>query len=175
MVPPNTILTNLTFRLLRDDGAIVYLNGREMYRSNMPLTAIDYQTRASTAVGDEDEATFFPTSLAVTNVYPGTNLVAVEVHQQSSTSSDVSFDLQLVGDGYVLSSAPPTLAASGANGQFRIAWPTSATGYQLYWSPQIGSGTNWQAVGGSPTTTNGMNVLLIPATNPTAFYRLQKP
>ena len=39
----------LTLRLLRDDGAVVYLNGTEVVRSNMPTGTIAYTTRASSA------------------------------------------------------------------------------------------------------------------------------
>lgn len=174
VVPPDTFITNLTFRLVRDDGALVWLNGREMYRSNMPTTAITYQTVASAAVNGSAEGTYFTTVLGTTNVFPGTNLVAVEVHQNANNSSDVSFNLQVEGNGYVLSTAAPGLVATESGGQFRIAWPTSATGYQLHWSQQVGPGASWQPVGGMPAVSNGFNVLIIPTTNPSAFYRLQK-
>jgi hypothetical protein len=174
VVPPETFITNLTFRLVRDDGAVVWLNGREMYRSNMPTTAITYLTPASSAINGAAEATFYVTTLATTNVYPGTNLVAVEIHQNLPTSSDVSFNLQLEGDGYVIGTTSPALISSESGGQFRVAWPASATGYQLYQSLELGPGASWQPVGGVPTVTNGFNVILIPPTNPAAFYRLQK-
>ena len=43
-------------RLLRDDGAVVYLNGAEVFRSNMPAGTIAYRTLASTAIGGADES-----------------------------------------------------------------------------------------------------------------------
>ena len=176
VVPQDTYLTNLSFRLLRDDGAVVWLNGREMYRSNMPNGAITYLTPASAGVTGGDEVTYFVTTLATTNAHSGTNLVAVEVHQNAATSSDLSFDLQVEGEGYALkSSGPIALAISDSGGEFRIVWPASATGYQLYWSQQVGPGASWQLVGTTPTSSNGLNVVIIPATNPAAFYRLQKP
>jgi hypothetical protein len=172
VVPPDTFLTNLTFSLLRDDGAVVWLNGREMYRSNMPNTAITYTTPASASVGNAAETTFFVTSMATTNAHSGTNVLAVEIHQSAADSSDVSFNLQLGGVGYALNTAKPSLIAETVGGQLRIAWPTSATGYQLYWSPQLGG--VWQLVGGSPSITNVFNVMMIPTTNASAFYRLGK-
>ena len=50
----------LAIELLRDDGAVVYLNGTEIHRSNMPEGDIDYQTRASVAVGGERSRHIFP-------------------------------------------------------------------------------------------------------------------
>jgi hypothetical protein len=173
-VPSDTVITNLTFRLVRDDGAVVWLNGREMYRSNMPSTAITFSTLASSAVGNADESTFFVTSLPVTNVVSGTNLLAVEIHQSDTTSSDVSFNLELSGDGYLFDPAPPVLKAVLTNAQIQIAWPASSTGYQLYGCLDL-AGPVWQPVGGAPTIINGFNVMTLPATNATTFYRLQKP
>ena len=86
----------LAIELLRDDGAVVYLNGTEIHRDNMPAGAIDYQTRASAAVGgDDDESAYFPAELSADALREGDNVLAVEVHQSSSTSSDVSFNLEL--------------------------------------------------------------------------------
>ena len=42
-----TQVAQLTLSLLRDDGAVVYLNGTEVFRSNMDLGAVDYLTFAS--------------------------------------------------------------------------------------------------------------------------------
>ncbi len=172
VVPPDTFLTNLTFRLVRDDGAVVWLNGREMYRSNMPNTTITYTTPASAAVSSTAESTFFVTSITTTNAHSETNVVAVEIHQSAADSSDVSFNLQLDGIGYALNTGRPSLLAENLGGQLRIAWPTSATGYQLYWCPELGD--VWQPVSGSPTVTNGFNVMIIPTTNAAAFYQLQR-
>src|SRR5580765_5665592 len=51
--------TNLAVRLLRDDGAVVYLNGTEILRSNMPTNDIDYTTLALVSVPAFDESTNF--------------------------------------------------------------------------------------------------------------------
>jgi hypothetical protein len=87
----------LILRVLRDDGAVVYLNNREVFRNNMPGGAIAFTTRASTGVGGADEETFHVTSVAVSNLVAGQNILAVEVHQSSTNSTDISFDLQLIG------------------------------------------------------------------------------
>ncbi len=174
VVPPGVVLTNLTFRLMRDDGAVVWLNGREMYRSNMPATPITYTTLATASVSGADEATFFVTSLANTNARLGTNVIAVEVHQNAASSSDASFNFELEGQGFVVASAVPTLAATAGDGQLLIAWPASTTGFQLYWRPQLDSG-NWALVEGSAQVTNGFNVITVITTNGAGFYRLQKP
>ncbi|HWN97618.1 MAG TPA: Ig-like domain-containing protein, partial [Methylomirabilota bacterium] len=177
VVPPDTFITNLTFRLVRDDGAVVWVNGREAYRSNMPGGVITSTTFASATVNTPDEQIFFATTLGTTNVHPGTNVIGVEIHQVAANSSDLGFNLQLDGRGYVISSAPatPALAATVSGAHFQIAWPASAVGFQLYSSPEIGPAAVWQLVNDSPSISNDWNVLTIPTTNAAAFYRLQKP
>lgn len=88
-------MANTEVRLLRDDGAVVYLNGTEVFRSNMPDGPIGYLTRAGNQTGNEN--TFHPTNVASGLFREGTNVIAVEVHQSSPTSSDLSFDLELAG------------------------------------------------------------------------------
>lgn len=90
-------ITNLTVRVIRDDGAVVYLNGREVFRSNMDGTVL-YNTPASGNTTQSDETTnFVSASISPTNLVNGTNLIAVEVHQNQGTSTDLSFDLELLG------------------------------------------------------------------------------
>src|SRR5437868_9771988 len=58
-IPPGTSFSNLTVRVVRDDGAVVYLNGVEVFRSNMPAGNINYLTYASSVVGGSAESQFF--------------------------------------------------------------------------------------------------------------------
>jgi hypothetical protein len=96
-VPEPSAVLALDLSLLRDDGAVVYLNGTEVCRQQMPAGTILFDTLApSPATSGADESTFFPcpqpdVSLLVT----GKNVVAVEVHQHDGTSSDISFDLEM--------------------------------------------------------------------------------
>ncbi|HSA00650.1 MAG TPA: lamin tail domain-containing protein, partial [Candidatus Paceibacterota bacterium] len=87
----------LELNLLRDDGAVVYLNGAEVFRSNMPDGAINDLSLASSAVSGADETRFFTQSLSSSQLRKGENVIAVEVHQSSRSSSDLSFDLSLRG------------------------------------------------------------------------------
>ncbi len=87
----------LELSLRRDDGAVVYINGKEVTRSGMPAGTITWQTLASNISGGADETTFYSFPIESSSLVNGQNVIAVEVHQSSRTSSDVSFDLELVG------------------------------------------------------------------------------
>jgi hypothetical protein len=90
--------TNLAFQVLRDDGAVIYLNGTEIFRMNMPTNgSITFQTKAAAAVGGVDETTFYPMDISPSLLSEGQNLLAVEIHQATADSSDISFDLKLDG------------------------------------------------------------------------------
>lgn len=89
--------SRLYLRLLRDDGAVVYLNGIEVVRSNIPNRTIDYLTRAINNLSGSDESTFSEFSIDASSLSNGTNVLAVEIHQASPTSADISFDLELTG------------------------------------------------------------------------------
>jgi Calcineurin-like phosphoesterase/Immunoglobulin domain/Purple acid Phosphatase, N-terminal domain/Bacterial Ig domain len=89
--------TSLTVSLKRDDGGIVYLNGTEVFRENMPTGTISHLTLATTTAAD-DGANYFTNTVSAALLLPGTNIVAVEIHQSAVTSSDISFDLALTGE-----------------------------------------------------------------------------
>lgn len=86
---------SLTINLLRDDGAIVYINGAEVVRDNMPAGTVDYMTFAPTIVDGVPESTYYTFRVPKSVLVTGANTIAVEVHQRDGTSSDLGFDLAL--------------------------------------------------------------------------------
>lgn len=78
--------------LLVDDGAVIYLNGIEITRANMPGGTIEYSTLA---LDGAVEGSYIAFSIPKGVIKPGNNVLAVEVHQINATSSDLSFDLTL--------------------------------------------------------------------------------
>lgn len=115
----------LVFQLVRDDGAVVYLNGKELYRSNMPAGTITSTTTAVDVVNTPEETQFFETIIDLTGsgIKTGTNIIAVEVHQQLASSSDAAFDLQVLGVGTTESRV--TLTSPSANASISQGSPIS--------------------------------------------------
>ena len=95
----------LRISLLRDDGAIVYINGSEVHRSNMPAGEISYLDFTTGPLGRAEKIPDVFTVLPEVLV-AGKNWIAVEVHQERPGSSDLSFDLKAT-DGFY--NAPPVL------------------------------------------------------------------
>jgi len=92
----------LALRVNYDDGFVAYINGMEVKRSNMPDGTV---TSDTPALGDHEGGAFeeFDISWYLDECEKGWGdiylVLAVEVHQRSPSSSDVSFDAALVGDG----------------------------------------------------------------------------
>ena len=95
-VPDPAKFKGLRAGLLCDDGAAVYLNGKEVVRRNMPKGPIKATTLAAKQIGGNEETRYSGHDLSVALLTPGANVVAVEVHQGNPASSDLSFDFELV-------------------------------------------------------------------------------
>ena len=85
-------IRQLNGSLIRDDGAVIYLNGEEVFRSNLPAGEITHTTLA-TVVGDERDPV--PFTIEPSKLREGTNLITAEVHQNAPSSSDLYFSLEL--------------------------------------------------------------------------------
>ena len=88
-------LQHLRLEMARDDGAVVYLNGQEVYRVNLPEGAITNGTFAASTVQGQGETAFLDTWLDPSSLVVGANTIAVEIHQADFNSSDIRLDLKL--------------------------------------------------------------------------------
>ncbi len=89
--------TGIEFKLQRDDGAVLYVNGKELYRDNMPAGIINPATKSLQVVNDKDEEKFYKKVFDNSVFKEGINTIAVEVHQFNSFSSDCIFSLEIIG------------------------------------------------------------------------------
>jgi uncharacterized repeat protein (TIGR01451 family) len=127
--------SDLTFTLTLDDGAVVYVNGTEVGRANMPAGTPTFTTNASSNL--EPEQSF---SFTISNGAPfinGNNIIQVEVHSSAlneTGTDDLYFDLQLGGN-----SLNQTDNSSSAN----LSLPPGANTIKfarLYWGGRITTG-----------------------------------
>ena len=133
-------ISGLVVRLLRDDGGVVYLNGVEVFRSNMPNGPIFFNTFTPAAVAGPDETNYFVGNIPASLLVNGANLLAVEIHQAAITSSDVGFDLALVG-GEGPSNQPPV-----ANSQSVVVTQNGSVGITLTGSDPDGNSITFSVV-----------------------------
>ena len=83
-------------KLKYDDGAAVYANGLELIRTNNLPPDAGYDTYATS--GTPNERTYHEYQVPSSSFVNGVNHLAVEIHNSSPNSSDISFDLILRGE-----------------------------------------------------------------------------
>jgi hypothetical protein len=137
----------LRLRTMVDDGAVVYLNGIEKTRIRMAAapTAILYSTLATSSGNQtwEPAITNLGTALTLTGLKQGTNVLAIEVHQNSTTSNDITLGLQLEAGVVSFSSASPVLDITRRpDGGITLAWGDPF--YTLQAAPTLAG--PWEAV-----------------------------
>jgi hypothetical protein len=117
---------SLTLNIRRDDGAVVYINGQEVFRINMPSGEITYLTTASSASDFNFVQTQLPPG-AMAALVPGTNVLAISVHQANRTSSDIILEAELRGVISAPTNLPPFVSITSPANNTTIAAPGSIT------------------------------------------------
>jgi hypothetical protein len=167
-------ITALNLSLLRDDGAVVYLNGTEVFRSNMPTGTISYTTLASTSIGGADESAWNPATINPKLLVSGTNVLAVEIHQSDATSSDISFDLSLSGAGVTTAPAAPAnlsaVAVSATN--IVLAWTDNATNETGFKIERSADGTSFGQIGATAANITSYSDSTVSG-SATYYYRVR--
>lgn len=157
-------VTALTVRLLRDDGGVVYLNGTEVFRSNLPDGPITYTNRALLLVSGDAEHAFFETNAPPGLLVNGTNLLAVEIHQIHQTGTDMGFNLELIGSSWGTNQPPQVFVgddfairlpqSAGLSGiAFDDGLPLAPGMLSMHWSKTSGPGQVIFADTNAPVTT----------------------
>lgn len=146
---PAGLGTNGVFRLryIIDDGVVIYLNGKEIHRYNMPLGPLTYLSKASSTIGSPTCTT--NVVVPVSGLKPGVNVLAASVYQAATSEYDTIFGLEM--DGVFLSTPvmpiqePPmnqlklSYSYTKAARQLVMSWPTNFSGFSLVSKPAIGT------------------------------------
>jgi uncharacterized repeat protein (TIGR01451 family) len=138
----STTFSNIRLNVQRDDGIVIYINGVERARDNMPAGVPAYGTLASSdiAVGATEAVTF---NLSPSFFVAGANSIAVEVHTFKAKSADMSFDMEVLGDPTFNSSTSDLAIATTCNNVLFAG---------LYWGAGQGnSGSNVSWITGETT------------------------
>ncbi|HON08313.1 MAG TPA: Ig-like domain-containing protein, partial [Verrucomicrobiota bacterium] len=122
VIPDPSIYTNFIIYVMRDDGAVVYINGQEAARFNMPSGTITYTTLTSNAA--DDGQIFYPATIPTSMFVPGTNIIAVEIHQ-TANSTDISFDFVLTGIPVIVKNQSPIVTLNSPTNNAYYVGPKS--------------------------------------------------
>ncbi len=87
--------TSLAGSVMRTHGAVIYLNGTEIARQNMPTGPAGYGTFASNTVSGAAATNFFSFVVPPEAIQTGRNLLAAELHLAAVTNTTTGFSLEL--------------------------------------------------------------------------------
>jgi acid phosphatase type 7 len=79
-----------------DDGIVIWVNGSEALRNNIIANPV-YNDLAPAAIANNG-ADIYTATVPTSMFTAGDNIIAVEVHQAAVTSSDLFFDMELIGN-----------------------------------------------------------------------------
>ncbi len=119
------VFLSASARVLRDDGVVIYLNGTEIFRNNIPAGEPGYRTYANSTVSGGNEGVFLPFSVPETLLVAGDNVIAAEIHQAAANSSDISFDLEVTASDEVVIVRGPYLQTMTPSSVI-VRWRTNA-------------------------------------------------
>ena len=128
-----------------DDGFVSYINGQEVARANMPAGTPDYNTNANTA-HEAGTAEIFNLYSNIGDLVTGTNVLAIEIHNENIGDDDLSMipvldNVNLIGGGrndLTAPSIPANLTATAvSSSRIDLSWDASTddvavTGYKIY-------------------------------------------
>ncbi|MEX2186943.1 MAG: Ig-like domain-containing protein, partial [Pirellulales bacterium] len=139
-LPSAAAVQELDLFVRYDDGMAVYINGQEVDRQNLAAGAT-YTAYAPATLAD-DGTTYYPyIKLRSANqlgmLVDGTNTIAIEVHQQSAGSSDISFDCEIV----VKEDTPTGNASNPAQVHVHVNAPPVVVNDAISVGPQGTTGT----------------------------------
>ncbi|WP_267403181.1 MULTISPECIES: alkaline phosphatase PhoX [unclassified Chryseobacterium] len=117
---------NMEMGIMRDDGIVVYLNGEEIIRDNMPTGAIDFNTWSSTTIDGAAENAYNLFTIPKAKFVNGTNRISIELHNRGATSSDLRIDAYLKTTGPVV--VNPSTCNAAHISCFTSIVPTAQTG-----------------------------------------------
>jgi chitodextrinase len=119
-----------TLRFRRDDGVVVYVNGVEVVRNNVPDGPVGHTTNASDFVFGVGESEVFTVDIDPELFGTGPNVVAVSLHN-AALSGDLIFDAEL---RLRVGSAAPDTTPPSAPGQPSVTSLTDGS-VGLGWAP----------------------------------------
>ena len=94
-----TAIDDIYIHMIHDDGAMVFVNGVEVLRSEMmPLGQITHTTSARQSINSNIQNDFFTYKIDPSYFVDGENMIAVTIRNRNAADGDLSFDCFLMQD-----------------------------------------------------------------------------
>ena len=161
----DAIASNLTLRVIFNDGIAVYLNGAEILRRNLNAD-VAYEDHA-TASNTNQARSWFSVPVDPALLRQGENVIAAEVHRFDADGPSLVFDLQLVEAEVDL---PPRFTSRRITNGIWNAGLQGPNGLRV----RLDSSADLQiwSLNRFVILTNGVGTFTEPATNAAQFFRI---
>ena len=107
------LLNKMYLHVIHDEGAIIYINGQEVLRSElMPLGTISHNTSARQTINETIQNDYFTYLIDPSYFVPGENSIAISVRNRSTADGDLSFNC-FVTTQFTYSQDGPYVSYSG--------------------------------------------------------------
>lgn len=160
----------LTLGVRRNDGAVIYLNGQEIYRGQLSAV-ISASTLATNNTQWLDRQLHFERNVPASALVAGTNILAIEVHLQSATASDMGFDFTLTGLREF--QVRPAISAGTTTNRFGFSWPANTGFFVPQTATNLMPPVQWLRVTNQPSLIQGNWLVSVATTGTMNFFRLQ--
>ena len=180
---PERGVQELGFEGIIDDGAIIYINGEEVARMNMPTTAAVTSITTATAatftddgvsLGDEDFIQY--ANSTPLNLLAGEEVeIGVSIHNANTTSSDQSFHMRVYATKADPVPAAVTLSETQFANTYRLSWNArKGFSYRVEFSDTSLDPDSWQEeIQGTDTPDeDGILDRFVLSTGDKAFWRV---
>jgi hypothetical protein len=172
LVPDPANFAQLLLRLHSPQGAVIYLNGVEIFRRYLPPGSITPDTLAVISASDGKIRSTVDVNLPPGGLLPGANTVAVELHRFGPADPAFSFDLELAG---YTAAALPHLEIARHQSAVTLRWPDWSRNYLLESAPALDSSARWKAITNASVVIANEQTVSVPATNSAQLFRLRQP
>jgi hypothetical protein len=172
----NPTSLSITGQCVLDDGAVIYINGREITPRIAMAAGTVLPTTFATRQDDVSAHGIDTFAIASSNFVQGVNVVAVEVHQGGFNSSDVVFGMKLLGT-VIVPPSPPVIVTqpqdqtveAGTRATFTVA-ATGALPLTYRWYSNAPGTTNGVLVLSGTAATSYQTPVTIFAMNGVSYY-----
>jgi len=162
------------------ENAVYFLSG---YNTNNSANLIFRVQRVDLATGQRVASD----ELSVTNYYPGSSAAVLLKDGRlfvtgGTTAVDSQFNFEPVQNTFFVEGLPAASAAgtgprlnwSRVGKTITLSWPSTATGYIVQSTGNLGGAAAWNSVTNSPTVVGDQNTVTVDITGRALFFRLKK-
>lgn len=160
-IPTDKVISDVRLSFRADDGAVIYVNGIEISRVNLPSGGLSANSYATAAPNAATAAQLHTVTIPASALRSGTNTIAASTHLNWRATPTVSFDAEVVAKATTTTAPAPAPTLEGKPAPITTSKPAPAPapgagdvcGAQGYLAPDCGALWGAYTIKGDTLTT----------------------